>query len=175
MKISELKPRQGSVDLIAEVIQKKEVREFEKFGRKGKVCNAIIKDDSGQISLTLWNEQVDKVNVGDKIKITNGYVNEWQGELQLTTGKFGALEVLGPVDSEDVQSITDDELTEEDIIEYTGKDEPEHVLTEDEKEEEELIYEKKDIPSLEESETEDEKETEEQLDEDINVDEEKVE
>ena len=29
-----------------------------------------------------------------KVKITNGYVSEFQGELQLTTGKFGKLEVL---------------------------------------------------------------------------------
>ena len=54
----------------------------------------MISDASGTIKLTLWNEQIDQLNVGDKIKITNGYVNEWQGEKQLTTGKFGKMEVL---------------------------------------------------------------------------------
>ena len=94
MKLSELQARQGKVDLAAEVGAKAEVREFEKFGRKGKVCNATIKDDSGTMQLTLWNEDVDTVKVGDKVKITNGYVNEFQGEKQLTAGRFGKLEVV---------------------------------------------------------------------------------
>ena len=94
LKIVDLKPRQGKVEIEAEVISIDEPREFEKFGRKGKVANAKIKDDSGEISLTLWNEDVDKVKVGDKIKITNGYVNEFQGEKQLTAGRFGKLEVI---------------------------------------------------------------------------------
>jgi len=58
------------------------------------VCNAKIKDDSGEITLTLWNDEIEKVNVGNKIKIFNGYVNEWQGILQLTVGKFGKLEII---------------------------------------------------------------------------------
>ncbi len=95
MKISELQLRQGNVDIEAEVIEKGDVRTFEKFGKTGRVCNAKIKDDSGEIALTLWNEDIDKVNVGDKIKLTNGYVNEWQGEPQLTTGRMGKLEVVG--------------------------------------------------------------------------------
>lgn len=58
------------------------------------MCNAKIKDDSGEITLTLWNDEIEKVNVGNKIKIFNGYVNEWQGILQLTVGKFGKLEII---------------------------------------------------------------------------------
>ncbi|HLC56397.1 MAG TPA: SOSS complex subunit B family protein [Candidatus Nanoarchaeia archaeon] len=94
MEIKELKPRQGKVDIEAEVISIEEVREFNKFGKVGRVCNATIKDDSGTIKLTLWNDDIDKVKVGSKIKITNGYVNEFQGEKQLTAGKLGKLEVL---------------------------------------------------------------------------------
>ena len=94
MKIEELQSKQGKVDVEVEVISKDEPREFEKFGNKGKVCNAMVKDDSGEIKLTLWNDDVDKVNVGDKVKVTNGYVNEFQGEKQLTSGRFGKIEVL---------------------------------------------------------------------------------
>lgn len=94
MQVSELQARQGKVDVIVEITEKGDVREFERFGRTGRVCNAKAKDDSGEITLTLWNEQIDQVNVGDKVKITNGYVGEWQGEKQLSTGKFGTLEVV---------------------------------------------------------------------------------
>jgi len=94
MTIAELQVKQGNVDIVVEVAEKGEIREFEKFGKPGKVCNAKVKDDSGEIALTLWNEDINKVSVGDKIKITNGFVNEWQGEKQLTTGRFGSLEIL---------------------------------------------------------------------------------
>lgn len=94
MKINELQARQGKVELQAKIAEKSQIREFQKFGTPGRVCNAKLKDDSGEIALTLWNEQIDQVNVGDLVKITNGYVNEWQGELQLTTGKFGSMEIL---------------------------------------------------------------------------------
>lgn len=94
MQISELKARQGKVELEAEITQKGEIRTFDKFGKQGRVCNATIKDDSGEMKLTLWNDEIDTVKVGDKIKISNGYVNEFQGEKQLTAGRFGKLEVL---------------------------------------------------------------------------------
>ncbi|MFQ5620992.1 MAG: SOSS complex subunit B family protein [Candidatus Nanoarchaeia archaeon] len=93
MKIAELQARQGKVELEAKVVEKQESRTFEKFGEPGRVCNATIEDDTGKVILTLWNEDVDKVNVGDTVKISNGYVGEWQGNLQLSTGKFGTLEV----------------------------------------------------------------------------------
>lgn len=94
MNVKDLQARQGNVDLVLEIVEKGDVREFEKFGKKGRVCNAIAKDETGQIKLTLWNEQIDEVNVGDKVHLTNGYVGEYQGELQLSTGKFGKLEIL---------------------------------------------------------------------------------
>lgn len=94
MQVSELEVRQGKVDMTLEITEKGEVREFEKFGKTGRVCNAKGKDESGEISLTLWDDQIDQVNVGDKVKITNGYVGDWQGEKQLSTGKFGTLEVV---------------------------------------------------------------------------------
>ena len=94
MNIAELKPRMGKVEIEVTVKDVGEVREFEKFGRKGRVCNATVTDDSGEIKLTLWNDEIDKVKKGNKLKITNGYVNEFQGEMQLTAGRFGKLEVI---------------------------------------------------------------------------------
>ncbi len=93
MVIKDLQPKQRNVNIVAEVTEIGDVRTFEKFGTQGRVANAVIKDDSGTVKLTLWNDQIDKVKVGDKVEIKNGYVNEWQGEIQLTTGKLGSLEV----------------------------------------------------------------------------------
>ena len=94
MEIKNLKANSGNVDIVAKVASKEQPRAFEKFGKTGKVCNAKIKDDSGEISLTLWNDEIDKVKVGSKIRISNGYVGEWQGERQLSAGKFGKIEII---------------------------------------------------------------------------------
>ena len=94
MNISGLKPRQGKIDIELTIVSVDPPKEFNKFGNIGKVANAIVKDDSGEIKLTLWNDDIEKVKAGDKIKITNGYVSEFQGEKQLTAGRFGKLEVL---------------------------------------------------------------------------------
>lgn len=94
MTISELQPGQGNVTIEGEITEVQQPRTFEKFGKSGRVANATLKDDTGEIKLSLWNEQIDLVKPGSKIRITNGYVSEWKGELQLTTGKFGKLEVV---------------------------------------------------------------------------------
>ena len=99
MEIKDLQPRQGNVDLTVEVIDKSDVREFQKFGRSGRVATATVKDASGEVKLTLWNESVDQVNVGDKLQLKNCYVNEFQGEMQLTAGKFGSIEKLGEAEA----------------------------------------------------------------------------
>ena len=35
------------------------------------------------------------INQGDTISIVNGYVSEFNGKLQLTSGKFGKIEIVG--------------------------------------------------------------------------------
>ncbi|MBI5227424.1 DNA-binding protein [Candidatus Micrarchaeota archaeon] len=94
MKISELSPGTGKVEIEAEVVSIETPREINKMGRTLRVANAELKDDSGTISLVLWNDQIDKISSGMKVKIENGYVNEWQSKPQLTLGKFGKLTPL---------------------------------------------------------------------------------
>jgi replication factor A1 len=100
MSIKDLKPKQGNVDIIVDVVDVGDPREFQKFGKPGKVATAIAKDETGDIKLSLWNEDTERIKAGDKIHLTNGYVNEWQGEMQLTTGRLGKLEVIGKADAD---------------------------------------------------------------------------
>ncbi|MBU2638695.1 MAG: DNA-binding protein [Nanoarchaeota archaeon] len=94
MKVSDLKPRMGKVDIELEVVDVGETREFQKMGNAGRVSTATAKDETGEIKLSLWNDEIDLVKKGCKVKITNGFVNEFQGEMQLTAGRFGKLEVI---------------------------------------------------------------------------------
>jgi replication factor A1 len=135
-QIKDLEVRQGDVDIVVEVVEKGEIREFQKFGKTGRVCNAKIKDETGEMNLTLWNEQIDQVNAGDKVHITNGYVNEFQGEKQLTTGKFGKLEVVEKGEGKEVPP-TQPQTSEEIPAEETAAEEK--PTTEEESIEEEKV------------------------------------
>jgi len=95
MQVKDVQPNKVVDVLEVEVVEVEEPREFTNFRGSGRVANAKAKDDSGEIKLTLWNEQVDQVNVNDKIVIENGWAKEYQGEIQVSTGKFGKLIVAG--------------------------------------------------------------------------------
>ena len=96
MKISQLKPKSNVEEIELTIVEKEETRGFiSGFGVKGKVCNAMAKDDSGaRIGLTLWNDEIARVDVDDRVRIMNGWVKEWNGQLEISAGRFGKLEVL---------------------------------------------------------------------------------
>lgn len=94
MKINDLKAGDLNIDVSGEIVEIKEPRSVNtRFGATT-VADATLKDDSGQIKLTLWRDQIAKVKSGDQIEITGGYVKEWNGELQLGIGRNGELKVL---------------------------------------------------------------------------------
>lgn len=95
MKIVELRPGARRVDLDATVLEIGEVRDVTlRTGETGRVANVKIQDESGTMSMSLWNEQIDMVTVNDKIRVENGYVTSFRGETQLNVGKYGKLTVL---------------------------------------------------------------------------------
>ena len=94
MKINEVKPNSNATLEKVEVVSKGDVREFMKFDKPGRVCNCTIKDDSGEMELTLWNDEIDTIEAGEKLKITDGWVKEWNGKMQISTGKKGKIEKL---------------------------------------------------------------------------------
>lgn len=93
MKISELKAGTGNVDVTGEVVSKDEARDvITKFGKKTRVANATLKDESGEITLSLWGDDADAFSQGDTVKIEKGWVSEYKGNLQLSAGKFGKIQ-----------------------------------------------------------------------------------
>jgi replication factor A1 len=95
MKVKDLKPNTGFDEMIVEVVTKGEPRAFASATGQGTVCNAAVKDEDGEeVSLTLWNDDYKKVNDGDKLKISNGWVSEYKGRVQISSGRKGTLEVI---------------------------------------------------------------------------------
>ena len=95
MKIKELRDGMKRVSIQAKVTEKSDPREvMSRFkDQTYKVATVMIADETGTVKLTLWNDQIDLVNVNDMVRIENGYVTSFRGEIQLNVGKFGTLTV----------------------------------------------------------------------------------
>jgi len=93
LNIKELKNGMKRVSVEAKVTEKSEPREvLSRFKDETyRVATAMIADETGTIKLTLWNDQINQVNVNDTIKVENGYVTSFKGEIQLNIGRYGTL------------------------------------------------------------------------------------
>ena len=94
MKINELRPGASWVTIRARVINKSDPREVTtRYGARN-VADVTLGDESGKISMSLWGDDINTVNIGDTIEVSNGYVNEFRGNPQLNSGKFGKITVV---------------------------------------------------------------------------------
>lgn len=92
MKIGELKAGMRNVSVTAKVDSVGESRTVNlKSGGTNTVADAVISDESGSIKLSLWGNDIDKVQAGDRISIENGYINTFRGENSISIGKFGKM------------------------------------------------------------------------------------
>jgi len=96
MLIKDLKPNKPVDTLELAIVEKAEARDFtSKYGKAGRVCNAVGKDTAGDtVEITLWNDDIEKVPRGSKIRITNGWVKQWRGKMQVSPSHKGNLEIL---------------------------------------------------------------------------------
>ena len=94
-KIKELRDGMKRINIQAKATEKSEPREVTSRSKDQtfKIVDVTIADETGTIKLTLWNEQIEQVKVDDVVKIENGYVTSFRGEVQLNVGKYGQLSV----------------------------------------------------------------------------------
>ncbi len=96
MKIKDLTLGMSNIVIEGVIVSKSKPKSFvsKKTGRVVRIAEAKLKDESGEITLILWNKQINLVNKGDRIRITNGYVNEYRGNLQLNVSRKGSIEKI---------------------------------------------------------------------------------
>ena len=109
--IADIQP-ETKVNIIARIVRIPTIRTYEKNGKEGKVASIELKDDSGQISYTLWNQNVDLISSlgledSDTVKILNARARErtnrdgdseislthW-GDSRIVKGDYDAPEVV---------------------------------------------------------------------------------
>lgn len=92
LNIADIKGEQSKVDVEGEVVEKGDVRTVNlRAGGQSNVCDCTVRDETGSIKLSLWGDQINSVDVGDKIRVENGYTKAFRGEVQLNIGRYGKL------------------------------------------------------------------------------------
>ena len=81
--IDEAKNMRSGINVEGTVERKSEVRNVNtKAGSTVDVADAMLVDNGMEIKITLWAEDANNIQNGDKIKIENGYTNEFKGGLE---------------------------------------------------------------------------------------------
>jgi replication factor A1 len=95
IKVEKLGPNSREVNIVVKVVSKSEVRNV--TGRDysvHRVADALVGDETGSVVLTLWDENIDKINEEATLRITNGYVNLFRGNMRLNIGRYGSYRIL---------------------------------------------------------------------------------
>lgn len=94
MKISDIKLGMSNISLQAKVIDVSETRGVQtKYGPRS-VADATLEDETGQISLTLWEDKINSISVGNVIAINGAYVTSFKDKLQLNIPRSGKIEIV---------------------------------------------------------------------------------
>jgi hypothetical protein len=94
LKINEIESGMNGVSMEGKIIEKSDPRNVNtRYGQRS-VAEVILEDETGTIHLSLWEQQIDLVNVGDRVRITGAYVTEYRDVLQLNIPRSGTIEVV---------------------------------------------------------------------------------
>ena len=95
LQIKDIDARVRRVNVKAKVVGKSIPRYvFSRFGDALTLSTATISDGTGSMRMALWNTEIDRVSIGDTVQINNGRVRTFRGELQVSLGRKGRLQVV---------------------------------------------------------------------------------
>nr|MDO8082033.1 single-stranded DNA-binding protein [Candidatus Freyarchaeota archaeon] len=94
--VDELRPGLRRLNLKVRCNSKNEEREIvsRKTGETLRVTEALVRDETGSVLLTLWNDDIDKMQPDHVYQLSNAYTTVFKGSLRLNLGKYGSMEEI---------------------------------------------------------------------------------
>lgn len=90
MNISDLKPGMSHVNMRVRVLKTSETqRVTTSVGVQHEILELKVGDETGSITLVLWDDKILSLKVGDTLQIENGFVTSFKGEWRINVGKHG--------------------------------------------------------------------------------------
>ena len=82
------------INVVGKVERKAIPRMVETKNGPTKVCGAFLKDETGEVGLTLWGSDIERIQNGYTIKVRNGYARTFRGEKYLSSGFYGSIRII---------------------------------------------------------------------------------
>ena len=98
LKINELTPQSRNLKLNVQVVSVSESREVttRRSGETNQVADAVVADETGCVTLTLWNEAINDFEAGKEFELSNVYCGLFRGHLRLNLGRYGTYTEVEP-------------------------------------------------------------------------------
>ncbi len=99
LKINQIMPGMGSVNLVGKVLQIYSVREFDTGTRQGKIGSLLLGDETGTIRVVMWDTnqireiENDNIRLDKVIKLKNAYVKENNSFKEIHMGNRSSLDL----------------------------------------------------------------------------------
>jgi replication factor A1 len=92
LNIRDLKPGMSSVNIrvtVSEILKPKQI--ITGKGVEHEIFEAKVEDETGAMTLVLWDEKILPLKVGDVLQIGNGFVTSFKGQWRINVGKYGEI------------------------------------------------------------------------------------
>lgn len=90
MKIDELTPRTGRVNMPVKVLSLEEPRSMD---NGTVICESLVGDETGTVIMSFWNDECETVEKGMTINLKDARANLVRGFMRLSLGKKGSMTV----------------------------------------------------------------------------------
>ncbi len=95
VSIAEAKNIRSDINVEGTIEDKGEPRTVNTKYGETQVCDAYLTDGTDRIKMSLWGDDIEKVNNGDKVSIQGAYTSTFKNEVQLNVPKKnGKLEII---------------------------------------------------------------------------------
>jgi replication factor A1 len=92
LNIRDLKPGMSSVNIrvtVSEILKPKQI--ITGKGVEHEILEAKVEDETGAMTLVLWDENILPLKGGDVLQIGNGFVTSFKGQWRINVGKYGEI------------------------------------------------------------------------------------
>ena len=97
LKVDELTPRTGRVNMPVKVLSLEEPRAMD---NGTVICEGLVGDETGTVIMSFWNDECETVNNGMTIDLKDARANLVRGHMRISLGKKGSMkEAANPLET----------------------------------------------------------------------------
>jgi len=94
VKVADIKEGSRNLTVVGKITEIGEARTVTTRFGPARVATGILEDETGSVRLNLWREQIDKIRVGDTVKLENAFARVFNNQNELNIGKDGRITIL---------------------------------------------------------------------------------